>query len=78
MEGIQFVVDYKGEKTAVIIDLEKHGELWREFYNTLIARTEKPKVVQLGGIWKGVKITGGDIEEAREELLKKLEEKRTV
>lgn len=75
MEGIQFVVDDKGEKTAVIIDLEKHGELWREFYNTLIARTEEPKVIRLGGIWKGVKITGGDIKEAREELLKKLEEK---
>ena len=31
--------------------------------------------VQLGGIWKGVKITEGDIEKIREGLLKKLGEK---
>lgn len=75
MQGIQFVVDENGEKTAVIIDLEKHGELWREFYNALVVRSEEPKIIRLGGIWKGVKITDGDIKEAREELLKKLEEK---
>ena len=77
MQGIQFVVDENGEKTAVIIDLEKHGELWREFYNAL-TRSEKPKVIRLGGIWKGIKITDGDIKEVREDLLKKLEEKRIV
>jgi len=38
MEGIQFVVDDKGEKTAVLIDLKKHGELWEDFYDSLIAR----------------------------------------
>jgi len=31
--------------------------------------------VQLGGIWKGVKITEGDIKKIREGLLKKLGEK---
>ena len=31
--------------------------------------------VQLGGVWKGVKITEGDIEKIREGLLKKLGEK---
>ncbi len=31
--------------------------------------------VRLGSIWKGVKITNKEIKEAREELLKKLEEK---
>ena len=31
--------------------------------------------VQLGGIWKGVKITEGDIKKIREGLLKKLKEK---
>jgi len=31
--------------------------------------------VQLGGFWKGVKITEGDIEKIREGLLKKLGEK---
>lgn len=31
--------------------------------------------IQLGGIWKGVKITDEDIKETRQDLLKKLEEK---
>lgn len=31
--------------------------------------------IQLGGIWKGVKITKEDIKEVRKELLKKLEDK---
>lgn len=31
--------------------------------------------IQLGGIWKGVKIDEEDIREARRELLKKLEER---
>jgi len=32
-------------------------------------------VISLGGIWKGIKITEKDIKEAREELLRRLEEK---
>jgi hypothetical protein len=32
MEGIQYVLDDKGEKTAVLIDLKKHRELWEDFY----------------------------------------------
>jgi hypothetical protein len=31
--------------------------------------------IQLGGLWKGVKITAKDIKETRQALLKKLEEK---
>jgi hypothetical protein len=38
MEGIQFVTDDKGRKTAVLIDLKKYGELWEDFYDALIAR----------------------------------------
>jgi hypothetical protein len=38
MEGIQFVVDDKGEKTAVLIDLKKYSDLWEDFYDSLIAR----------------------------------------
>ncbi len=41
MEGIQFVTDDKGRKTAVLIDLEKHGELWEDFYDSLIAAERK-------------------------------------
>ena len=32
-------------------------------------------VVSLGGIWKRIKVTEEDIKEAREELLKRLEDK---
>jgi hypothetical protein len=38
MEGIQYVTDDKGRKTAVLIDLKKYGELWEDFYDSLIAR----------------------------------------
>ena len=38
LEGIQFVTDAAGEKTAVLIDLKQYGELWEDFYDALIAR----------------------------------------
>ena len=38
MEGIQFLVDDRGEKTAVVIDLRKYGDLWEDFYDSLVAR----------------------------------------
>ena len=41
MEGIQFVTDDKGRKTAVLIDLKKHGELWEDFYDSLVAAERK-------------------------------------
>jgi len=31
MKGVKYGVDDKGDKTAVIIDLKKYGELWRIF-----------------------------------------------
>lgn len=45
MEGINYVVNDKGEKTAVLIDLKKYGELWEDFYDSLIAaiRSEEPR-----------------------------------
>jgi hypothetical protein len=38
MEGIRFVTDDKGRKVAVMIDLQKYGELWEDFYDSLTAR----------------------------------------
>ena len=45
MEGIQFVVNEKGQKVAVLIDLHKYGELWEDFYDSLTARlrAEEPR-----------------------------------
>ncbi len=39
MEGIQFVVDDKGEQVAVQIDLRRYRDLWEDFYDSLIARS---------------------------------------
>jgi hypothetical protein len=38
LEGIQFVVDSSGDKVAVLIDLKQYGELWEDFYDTIVAR----------------------------------------
>jgi hypothetical protein len=38
MEGIQFVTNDKNHKVAVMIDLQKHGALWEDFYDSLLAR----------------------------------------
>ena len=45
MKGIQYVMDEKGEKTAVLIDLKEHGVLWEDFYDCLIAqeRMDEPR-----------------------------------
>lgn len=45
MKGIQFVTDDKGQKTAVLIDLRKYGEIWEDFYDGLIAseRADEPR-----------------------------------
>jgi hypothetical protein len=47
LKGIYFVVDEKGEKTAVQIDLKKYGDLWEDFYDTLVAasRADEPREV---------------------------------
>ncbi|MCI0614917.1 hypothetical protein L0244_18145 [bacterium] len=41
LNGIQFVTDPKGRKTAVQIDLKTHGELWEDFYDVLIGKQRK-------------------------------------
>ncbi|MCK5119978.1 MAG: hypothetical protein KAQ78_10355 [Candidatus Latescibacteria bacterium] len=45
MEGIQFVTNTAGKKTAVLISLNQYGELWEDFYDVLIARqrTDEPR-----------------------------------
>ncbi len=38
MQGIDFVIDERGIKKAVLIDLEKWGEVWEDFYDILISK----------------------------------------
>ena len=44
-EGIQFLINERGEKTAVQIDLTKYGEIWEDIYDSLIAqgRVNEPR-----------------------------------
>ena len=41
MEGVQFIVDSQGKKTAVLIDLRKYGALWEDVYDNLLAQKRK-------------------------------------
>ena len=38
LKGIHFVVDERGEKKAVQIDLKRYGDVWEDFYDTLISK----------------------------------------
>jgi hypothetical protein len=39
MKGVQFLVDEKGNKTAVLIDLKRNADLWEDFYDLALARS---------------------------------------
>jgi len=41
VEGVQFVVDDAGKKTAVIINLDKWGELWEDVYDVLVSESRR-------------------------------------
>ncbi len=45
MKGIQFMVDEKGDKTSVLIDLKEHGDLWEDIFDMLMAerRAQEPR-----------------------------------
>ncbi len=38
MKGIQYIVDSKGQKKAVILDLKIHADLWEDIQDVLVAR----------------------------------------
>ena len=38
IKGVQFVIDEQGEKTAVVIDLRKHRDLWEDFCDRAVAK----------------------------------------
>jgi hypothetical protein len=45
MKGVEFVVDDKGKKKAVVIDLRTHRDLWEDFCDVLKAkeREDEPR-----------------------------------
>ncbi len=38
MNGISYLVDDQGQRSAVVIDLAVHGEIWEDFYDALTAK----------------------------------------
>lgn len=40
MDGIQFIINDQGEKTAVVIDLQQWGREWEAFYNILLTNSQ--------------------------------------
>ena len=45
MKGVEFVVDDKGKRKAVVIDLRTHRDLWEDFCDVLKAkeREDEPR-----------------------------------
>lgn len=45
MQGIQYLTDEKGKKVAVQINLKKFGDVWEDFFDTLISkqRSDEPR-----------------------------------
>jgi hypothetical protein len=41
LPGIDFVLDSAGRKKAVLIDLRKHGEVWEDVYDALLAEKRR-------------------------------------
>ena len=41
IKGVQYVVDDRGEPTAVLIDLKERRELWEDFYDRALAESRR-------------------------------------
>ena len=41
MVGIQYLTDEQGRKVAVQIDLAKHGQLWEDFLDAIVANSRR-------------------------------------
>ena len=41
MQGIHFVTDETGKRTAVLISLEELGEAWEDIYDILVSRARR-------------------------------------
>lgn len=41
LPGIEFLIDRKGRKKAVLIDLKKHKGLWEDIYDACVAHRRR-------------------------------------
>jgi hypothetical protein len=59
MKGISFVTDEKNNKVAVLIDLKKYGQLWEDFYDTMVAHSRRNEpTISLETMKKKLKASG--------------------
>lgn len=65
MEGINYIImDDENKKIAVQIDLRKYGELWEDFYDSLIAELRKDEEkISLDDVIRDLKAKGKLTEE---------------
>jgi len=51
------MVDERGRKTAAVIDLRKHEQIWEDFYDTLLCRQrEKEPRASLAMVRQRIKL----------------------
>jgi len=41
MKGVHYLVDDRGARQAVVIDLKEQGELWEDFYDRALAESRR-------------------------------------
>ena len=59
MKGVQYVVDDKGKRKAVILDLRVHGDLWEVFQDALVSRARRDEPREsLAGVEKRLRKNG--------------------
>jgi hypothetical protein len=58
VNGIQFITDDKGRKTAVVIDLKKHSAVWEDFWDGLVSEARRRE-------------KGNSLEKVKRDLLKR-------
>lgn len=52
MEGVKYIIDEKGQKKAVVVDLETFGDLWEDIHDLLVLESRKDEPCSK---WKDVK-----------------------
>lgn len=59
MSGIQYVIDEKGRKVAVQIDLKVHGDLWEDIEDVLVSQSRRrEKRIPLNKVKTRIPFTG--------------------
>jgi hypothetical protein len=55
LKGVQFLSDESGKKRGVLLDLRRHGRIWEDIYDRMVAESRKsePRIA-----WEDVKGRG--------------------